>query len=342
MLVEAWHHVLKGKFLHNKRNRRIDHLLSTLTTEVLPYYALKQRRQDLGFEGIDIEVRKRQDITKRSKQYVKEDIEHVEGHRFLVRSKTDPSCVYEVDVETYTCTCADFPQICFCKHLCAVQALFETELNLEMASGDNLGSPTLSETTLPNESSALFETTPPDESSAISETQVPDSGTRHIVNPKASRSLTSQLAEKLERLAARLRRPQTKAGDIPSFTPLDNLVDVMLVETDNGSVLPSSQHVAPNVSGWRQTCEAMKVLPKVKTRKPKAGDAAYSGGTSSGSKAGKKRKKSVLEPSPPPAPPPSVAPISIQPPPQLPAAPPHYYGNLQPQPHVPYYYPVPQ
>ncbi|KAJ7739180.1 hypothetical protein B0H16DRAFT_1227623, partial [Mycena metata] len=66
MLVEAWHHVLKGKFLHGKRNRRVDHLLSTLLTEVLPYYALKQRRQAIGFEGPDIEVKKRQDIRQRS------------------------------------------------------------------------------------------------------------------------------------------------------------------------------------------------------------------------------------------------------------------------------------
>ncbi|KAJ6557622.1 hypothetical protein B0H19DRAFT_946092 [Mycena capillaripes] len=75
MLVEAWHHVLKGKFLLNKRNRRMDHLLSTLITEVVPYYSLKQRRQDLGFEGIDLEVRKRQEIMKRSQAYVKDDIE---------------------------------------------------------------------------------------------------------------------------------------------------------------------------------------------------------------------------------------------------------------------------
>ncbi|KAJ7792633.1 hypothetical protein B0H13DRAFT_1675711, partial [Mycena leptocephala] len=64
MLIEAWHHVLKGKFFHGKRNRRLDHLLSTLLTEVLPYYALKQRRQELGFEGPDIEVKKRQNIIK--------------------------------------------------------------------------------------------------------------------------------------------------------------------------------------------------------------------------------------------------------------------------------------
>ncbi|KAJ7845238.1 hypothetical protein B0H14DRAFT_2159220, partial [Mycena olivaceomarginata] len=66
MLIEAWHRVLKGKFLQGKRNRRLDHFLNTIVNEVLPYYALKQRRQDLGFEGIDIEVRKRKDIIKRS------------------------------------------------------------------------------------------------------------------------------------------------------------------------------------------------------------------------------------------------------------------------------------
>ncbi|KAJ6527306.1 hypothetical protein DFH09DRAFT_935698 [Mycena vulgaris] len=75
MLVEAWHHVLKGKFLHGKRNRRLDHLVSTLVSDVLTYYALKQRRQEMGFEGDDIEVKKRRDIVERSKSYVAEDFE---------------------------------------------------------------------------------------------------------------------------------------------------------------------------------------------------------------------------------------------------------------------------
>lgn len=74
----SWHHVLKGKFLHGKRNRRLDHLISTLVEEVFPYYALKQRRQELGFEGVDIEIQKRQGILKRSKVYLKDDI--VVGH----------------------------------------------------------------------------------------------------------------------------------------------------------------------------------------------------------------------------------------------------------------------
>jgi hypothetical protein len=67
--------LLKGKFPHSKRNRRMDHLLNTLLNDVLPYYALKQRRQDFGFEGINIEVKKRQDIVKKSKEYVPADIE---------------------------------------------------------------------------------------------------------------------------------------------------------------------------------------------------------------------------------------------------------------------------
>ncbi|KAJ7206519.1 hypothetical protein GGX14DRAFT_306365, partial [Mycena pura] len=66
MLIESFHHVLKGKFLDGKRNRRLDQLLSKLVTGVLPYYALKQCRQDIGFEGDDLEVQKRRDICARA------------------------------------------------------------------------------------------------------------------------------------------------------------------------------------------------------------------------------------------------------------------------------------
>ncbi|KAF8951341.1 hypothetical protein BDZ97DRAFT_1684876, partial [Flammula alnicola] len=62
MLAEAWHHVLKGKFLEGRRNRRLDHLLHVLVELVIPHFELKQRRQRTGFEGENLEVRKRQDI----------------------------------------------------------------------------------------------------------------------------------------------------------------------------------------------------------------------------------------------------------------------------------------
>ncbi|KAJ7749398.1 hypothetical protein B0H16DRAFT_1551332 [Mycena metata] len=319
MLVEAWHHVLKGKFLHNKRNRRIDHLLSTLLTEVLPYYALKQRRQDLGFEGIDIEVKKRQDIVKRSKQYTKDEISRIDAQRFRVLSKTDPTRAYEVDISTYTCHCLDFPSISFCKHICAVQILFEDELNSEDPEGDS-------------ESTSVSDT---------EESQSPELLPQAIVNPRRSRPIIVILAEKLERLAARLRRPRAKDPGFPSFSDFHDIVDNMLAGTDDSTILPSAQHVGPNANGWRQTQEAMGVLPKVKTRMRKAGDAAYGGGATSGSKAKKAKNNEqppILTPTLPVAPPPASLPPSG--PPQsamlLPAYPYYYYPN------IPYYHSYPQ
>ncbi|KAJ7240297.1 hypothetical protein C8J57DRAFT_986141, partial [Mycena rebaudengoi] len=87
----------------------LDHLISKLLKDVLPYYALEQRRQELGFEGVDIEVNKRRDILKRSKVYVKQDIVHIEDSKYIVPSKSDPSKMYEVDIDAYSCTCLDFP-----------------------------------------------------------------------------------------------------------------------------------------------------------------------------------------------------------------------------------------
>ncbi|KAJ6451253.1 hypothetical protein C8R45DRAFT_761283, partial [Mycena sanguinolenta] len=66
MLVEVWHHMLKSKFLLSKRNRRLDHLLYVLIKRVAAYYRLKQERQNLGFEGPDIELKKHKDIAKRA------------------------------------------------------------------------------------------------------------------------------------------------------------------------------------------------------------------------------------------------------------------------------------
>ncbi|KAJ7605973.1 hypothetical protein DFH06DRAFT_1019876, partial [Mycena polygramma] len=86
--------------------------------------AYVQRRQELGFEGPDIEVQKRKDILKRSKVYVKSDIAQIDDYKFLVPSKSNPAKLYEVDLDTYTCTCLDFPLISYCKHICAVQVLF--------------------------------------------------------------------------------------------------------------------------------------------------------------------------------------------------------------------------
>ncbi|KAJ6505100.1 hypothetical protein C8R45DRAFT_817585, partial [Mycena sanguinolenta] len=66
LTIPSWHHMLKSKFLLGKRNRRLDHLLYVLIKRVVAYYGLKQERQNLGFEGPDIELKKHKDIAKRA------------------------------------------------------------------------------------------------------------------------------------------------------------------------------------------------------------------------------------------------------------------------------------
>ncbi|KAJ3779844.1 hypothetical protein GGU10DRAFT_280225, partial [Lentinula aff. detonsa] len=62
MLLEAWHHLLKGKLLEGKRNRRADHLIYILVEKAIPFFQKRHRRQAAGFEGPDLEIRERMKI----------------------------------------------------------------------------------------------------------------------------------------------------------------------------------------------------------------------------------------------------------------------------------------
>ncbi|KZV60650.1 hypothetical protein PENSPDRAFT_556154, partial [Peniophora sp. CONT] len=62
MLIEAYHHQLKWKFLRGKRNRRFDDLLYILTNNVLRYYMRRERRQDFGFEGMNLAQEKLEEV----------------------------------------------------------------------------------------------------------------------------------------------------------------------------------------------------------------------------------------------------------------------------------------
>ncbi|KAJ7343899.1 hypothetical protein DFH08DRAFT_618315, partial [Mycena albidolilacea] len=87
----------------------LDHLVHTLVERVVPYYALKQRRQDLNFEGPDIETQKRMAILKRAKNYTEDQIQQVGDSMYTVASESQPARVYDVDVDAYSCSCLDFP-----------------------------------------------------------------------------------------------------------------------------------------------------------------------------------------------------------------------------------------
>ena len=53
---------MKGKHLEGKRNRRIDHLIHTLVGKAVPHLIARDRRQEFGFEGPDLEMKRRLEI----------------------------------------------------------------------------------------------------------------------------------------------------------------------------------------------------------------------------------------------------------------------------------------
>ncbi|KAJ7855079.1 hypothetical protein B0H13DRAFT_2358092 [Mycena leptocephala] len=213
---------------------------------------------------------------------------------------TQASKAYEVDIDTYTCTCLDYPLISYCKHICAVQQFFDEDGGLldGIPASPNVPClpPSLDEpvalAALPND--AILAPVAPRTSS------VPKPGPLVVV------------AEKLERLAARLRRPNKIAS--PSLVDLEEAVDAMLLATDHLAVLPSTQYFAPVV---KQSSARQAMLPGIKTRRARAGDKAYGAGAGSGAlakpdakaaKTAKKAKKAKTATTPlPPVPPASDA-----------------------------------
>ncbi|KAJ7889204.1 hypothetical protein B0H13DRAFT_2341655 [Mycena leptocephala] len=237
--------------------------------------------------------------------YVKEDIEFLGDAKYLVRSKSNPFKIYEVDIHAYTCNCLDYLLICYCKHICAVQALFDDQ---DSPSDDAQAQPDS-----PNV--PAFSALPP---------SVPSEAPAQ--NRKSN--IITVVAEKLERLGARLcarRRNTPNLSD--RLKDLEAAVDAMLLETDGDSVLPSTQRLPPA----RQS-----MLPDVKTRKTPVGDPSYGGGASSGSKAKKAKKTPTPLPDIPSRQ--TTIPPLLQYPPLLmyPTAPPQYVLPHYPQPPHPY------
>ncbi|KAJ7740660.1 hypothetical protein DFH07DRAFT_965212 [Mycena maculata] len=86
---------------------------------------------------------------------------------------------------------------------------------------------------------------------------------------------------------------------ITGLSDLEDALDEMLHQTDNGTVLPSTQRLAPVV---KDPTARDTMMPKVKTRPLRTGDPKYGGGAASGSKAAKNPKKKKSTPAQVPLP----------------------------------------
>ena len=255
---------MKGKFLEGKRNRRLDHLIYVLIHDVVPYFRARHHRQEFGFEGLDLEMKRRAEIDAVAPSFPLDHITEYEiddePGQFAVQSQSNPNITYHVDIEAYTCECASYSLIFYCKHLAAVQLHFYEELNL-----------------LPMD--ILFTTASNPLASSGSSNHIADAA---LTEPNPDLAVLARIPSKLQRLAVRtqLSPPQHMSDHLRQ---LDCLLDLLLAGSAQPQVLLKPKKVAPNQGSWSETASVMGA--KAKTKRKTTHTDPYSGGQGSGKKA---------------------------------------------------------
>ncbi|KAE9393407.1 hypothetical protein BT96DRAFT_943960 [Gymnopus androsaceus JB14] len=270
-------------------------LLTVLCKRYLPYYHLKQARQEAGFEGKSLEVKKqKQVIATAFNEYCIEDIQVVNDPAdldyqnglpssstpviYLVRSKSDSTKQYQVDLELYLCSSLDFTLIHFCKHLCVVQYFF--------GHSDNINAGDLIPCMLPLAPPALPTPlpTPP-----VHPVALPICEAVPIPLPFSNQAL-------VETAPLALPTPPVHLIALPTCEtvpiPLLFIAQCARLPAPKAvlpkTVLPNKQKVAPN---WSTAKETAAIMPHMKNKKrPVYDSGGYSGGKNSGSKANSKSK----------------------------------------------------
>ena len=89
-----------------------------------PYYQNQQLRQIVGFEGLNLASKRRQEINVSARGISIDSILQFDHTQFHVTSQSHPGTFHSVDLNMSTCDCQDFPRIRFCKHLAAIHLHF--------------------------------------------------------------------------------------------------------------------------------------------------------------------------------------------------------------------------
>ncbi|KZP22578.1 hypothetical protein FIBSPDRAFT_657372, partial [Athelia psychrophila] len=199
---------------------------------VVPYFHAKHYRQLWGFEGPDLEGKRRDTINKLAQSIPPEHVEEVdEEGQYLVCSQSSPGHKYTVDIDDYTCDCDSYPLIDFCKHLAAVQLHFFEGVEVrDLASLFIPTKPSADPLTASRQPLREPSTTPP--------------------------PVISDISDRLQRLAIRyLASPPSILSDC--LRRLDTLLDRALAECGQSQVLPAPQRIVPNQHSWPETAATM-------------------------------------------------------------------------------------
>jgi hypothetical protein len=235
----------------------MDHLIYILTRKAIPYFVAKHQRQSLGFEGLDLELKRWRDVEIGAREIAKSDIQEIhENSEYRVRSQTDSDTWYTVDLATASsCDCPSYPLISFCKHISAVQIHF-----------------------MPSCTVIPFPSTPMDiQHTDAMETTLPTPKVPGAVPPTVNEtsSLFTRIGQKMLDLASHAAQSQDMQL-APTLLGLEAQLDGMR------EPLPRRIPIAPNQHSWSETAMVMGVKPKTKR---KLHTDPYSGGEKSGKKA---------------------------------------------------------
>ncbi|KAJ7291853.1 hypothetical protein C8J57DRAFT_1043714, partial [Mycena rebaudengoi] len=237
-------------------NRRLDHLIHVLYDIAIPHFIARHRRQEMGFEGPDLEMKHRIQVAKHAASIPMSEIQRdPETGKFIVRSQSSSEIFYEVDLEAYDCTCLSFPLIHFCKHICAVQHHFpENSVKIPVTALNTTGL---------GDSEDSLEGSEENDADTESDSVASADGTE-------ADDIIAQLTEHLQFLALRFRldAPTEISNTLrESVLSASQALDTLSTELPpSRAILPKKKvKIAANQHSWSETRAVMGV--PVKNRK---------------------------------------------------------------------------
>jgi hypothetical protein len=209
--------------------------------EFIPDLEICHKRQTLGMEGLNLAEKRRRQILTCAPKTPLSKIQKIDDLHFEVKSSASNK-IYQINLDTTTCSCSDFPRIRLCKHIAAI-AHFFGGADLGPRPPGNAGASELVACESPDQQDSSVSST---DDGATSTTASVLSAANDIIglsqvlisnvprDPRIARSLDSIRS----RLSA-LVHSATAAGD--------------------GSHLPEKESIGPNQRTWPETAARMGV-----------------------------------------------------------------------------------
>ena len=234
--------MLKSHWLDRKRNRRANHLVSTLVVDMLPAYERRCHCQEHEFDGANLAEKQRKAICARAPEMSAESIQSLSRECFYVRSMSNLEKMYLVDLgrdhsqdlsDDYlikngkdSCDCPDWPKARLCKHIAAI------------AHSGSIANQYIAPSTIPKERKTSVD-------SYDSKSSASDASTIPILENliSVSRDYPSDA-------------PPSSPGTVRSLRLVEShLTAVLQTSRASQSPLPDRENLPPNQSTWTKTAE---------------------------------------------------------------------------------------